>query len=114
MNYLLRNAFPDDIKFLPEIEKKSARLFIDYGLEAGVFADATSIDELQVAQKNGLLWVAESHKTIIGFAFAEKINNGLVLSEIDVLPAFMQQGIGTALVNEVITNAKRAGFKRFF
>ena len=114
MNYLIRNASPEDIKFLPDIEKEAARLFIKYGLEAGVFNDVSSISDLQAAQKNELLWIAEFKKKIIGFAFAEKISSGLVLLEIDVLPVFNQQGIGTALVRKVLANAQKKGFNRVF
>jgi len=114
MNYSIRKAVPGDVKFLPQIEKEASSLFIDYGLEAGVFADVTGLDELFRAQKEGLLWIAETNNKIIGFAFVEALNSGFVLSEIDVLPLFGKKGVGSQLLKEVLKHVKRSGHKKLF
>jgi len=114
MNYSIRKAVARDIKFLPEIEKEASKLFIEYGLEAGVFADATDIEELQQALRDELLWVAQADNQLVGFAFSEIIESGLILSEVDILPSFGKQGLGTKLVKEVSRYATETGYDKLF
>ena len=56
----------------------------------------------------GMLWVAEtqSQSLIIGFVLAGVMDDQAHLLEIDVIPAFGQQGIGKRLLAEVVAWAR--------
>jgi GNAT superfamily N-acetyltransferase len=107
---IIRKCRIDEVDFLAEIEKEASKLFSDYGLEAGALADATLKEEFVQAAEQGLLWVAVISGKIIGFALVLIIEGQPLLAELDVLPQFGKRGIGTKLLNEVISWAK---FKKY-
>jgi len=114
MHSCVRKALAEDLPCIPQIEKEAAALFSAYGYEAAVLADLTTLNELQNALEKGLLWVAEDQSHVVGFAFAETILSGLILSEVDVLPSSGRKGIGKALVENVMDHAQLYGCKCLF
>ena len=109
--YTIRQARSEDIEYLPEIERSAARLFTNY-LEELQFPEelldrSVPIPKLQQAQQENLLWVASDRENIpVGFAYVEKLGEGWHLEELDVRPAYQNQGIGSALVKMVCDRAK--------
>ncbi len=62
---------------------------------------------LQEAQSDARLWVAlTDERTPVGFAMAGIIDGGAHLDEMDVMPDFGRQGVGTRLVRTIIDWAR--------
>lgn len=102
---LIRHALPSDLDVIARIEVSAATLF-----PAGRIPDAeetTPLHELHEAVADGLLWVAEISDEVVGFCIAWQSENRLHLEEVDVLPRFGRRGIGGALINAAVEEARR-------
>ncbi len=98
----IRLAQKEDLVLLPKIEQKASSLFANTKHYSAVGADVTTLEDLKEAQQTGHLFVAINEKDIlIGFALIEKMKHGVHLHEIDVLPDYGRNGVGTALVKKV-------------
>ena len=70
--YAIERAAPTHIRFLPEIEREAAELFIGHGVPESVINEETSEAEFRQAERDGLLWVAVSELGVpVGFARVE-------------------------------------------
>ena len=108
-NYVIELARDGDLVSLAAIETAATALFEGWRVEAAVHADVTSIEELRDAQQAGLLWVARAAEgQPVGFALVELAGGQPHLEEIDVHPAHGRRGIGTALVEAVLSWARTA------
>lgn len=110
--YIIDLAQGGDLAALQDVERAATRLFEGWGVDAAVDADTTSIEELSVARRAGLLWVARScDRRPVGFALVEMVGGEPHLEEIDVHPAHGRRGIGAALVETVLSWAREAGHR---
>jgi GNAT superfamily N-acetyltransferase len=110
-SYVIAPACIEDLGALGAIETAATALFEGWGVEAAVHAGVTSIEELRDAQRAGLLWIARAtDRRPVGFALVELLGGQPHLEEIDVHPAHGRRGIGTALVNAVLSWARDAGY----
>ncbi|WP_445260625.1 GNAT family N-acetyltransferase [Photorhabdus sp. RW14-46] len=48
------------------------------------------------------LWVAESEQKLVGFALIRRLNQLMLLAEIDVLPKYHGQSIASTLLSVII------------
>jgi GNAT superfamily N-acetyltransferase len=107
--YKIERAAPRHIRFLPEIEREAAKLFIGHGVPEAIINEETSEAEFRRSQQDGLLWVAVSETEVpVGFAVVEIVGGAAHLEEIDVHPAHGRRGIGSALVRAVCTWARQS------
>jgi GNAT superfamily N-acetyltransferase len=107
--YAIERAAPTHIRFLPEIEREAAKLFIGHGVPESVINEETSEAEFRQAERDGLLWVAVSELgASVGFARVETLDGAAHLEEIDVHPAHGRRGIGSALVRAVCDWARQS------
>ena len=115
-DYDLRVAVPADVEGLPEIERLAALLFKthaeDLGIPDAVYAQPNSLDVFVAAQREGRLWVASGHGSVrpVGFALVFNLDGYAHLEELDVLPSYGRQGIGSALLATVCAWAGEAGY----
>jgi GNAT superfamily N-acetyltransferase len=109
--YAIRLARDADLPALPEIERRAAALFAEFGL-AEIFARVlTPPSELQAGLRAGRLWVATGPDGgLVGSALAGVVGGNAHLEELDVLPEHGRQGIGTALVRTFLRWARAAGY----
>jgi GNAT superfamily N-acetyltransferase len=112
-NYTIRPAQDDDLDLLPEIERQAARLFANYTGDPGIpldqQAEGNSIETFRTAAKSGRLWVAsDSNDQAVGFALVTEIDGLAHLEELDVLPQYGRNGLGSALVERVCSWATAA------
>ncbi|MEM9809166.1 MAG: GNAT family N-acetyltransferase [Cyanobacteria bacterium P01_D01_bin.56] len=114
MDYRIRLATPLDIDYLPKIEKAAAKCYVPYlsklGLTPDKLENVVSIDFLHQAQCQQHLWVAvpvDIQKTSpVGFVVIDRLAKGFFVVELDVAPDYSRRGIGSALVNQVLTEAR--------
>ncbi len=111
----IRLAEPHDIEILPGIERSAARLFRtwadDLGLPRNLLAEPNAVDTFRSAQQAGRLWVAcDSGGTPVGFALVVELGGFAHLDELDVLPEYGRQGVGSALLATVCAWARQHAF----
>jgi GNAT superfamily N-acetyltransferase len=108
--YKIERAAPRHIRFLAEIEREAAKMFIGHGVPDAVINEATSESEFRSLQQAGHLWVAVSEADVpVGFAIVEIVDGAAHLEEIDVHPDHARKGLGSALVRAVCDWARQSG-----
>lgn len=108
---LVRLSEIEDLKFLPEIEKRSGRLFREIGMDAVADDDPPSDEEFLSFHDSGLLWViAEKSAQPAGFLAAKILDGCAYLHQISVDPEFQGGGLGRRLIEEFCTWAKGRGY----
>ena len=115
MRYEIRRAVPEDVVFLPDVERMAGTLFDTHLTETGwtddLVAHVNSIEDFQKARDAGRLWVAAAAEgQVVGFALVLEIGGYAHLEELDVLPAHGRRGVGSALLNAVCAWAGAAGY----
>lgn len=91
---------------LPAIERAAAVLLHDHA-PLSALTGTTAISELTAAQLEQRLWVALDGDTPVGFALVTMLAaNAPHLQEMNVSPAQMRQGVGTALLESVLSWAR--------
>ncbi len=109
--YELDVARPQDLPFLPSIEKAAATLLRGYAPES-VLESTTPQSVLEDAQTHARLWVVRTQGVPVGFAHVELLEPTVAhLQEIDVHPQHGRRGLGTRLVTAVCTWAARKKFQ---
>ena len=111
----IRLAEPQDVAALPEIERVAGLLFkghpTDLGIPDELYDRPNSVETFTAAQKAGRLWVARGPAgEPIGFALVLDIAGFAHLEELDVLPSYGRQGVGSALLAAVCAWAHTAGY----
>jgi len=97
----IRPAKEDDLSHLPKIEARAAQLFAPFGLGELFQPGPNRLAEIRPYFDAQRMWVAEVDDAPIGFAMATVIDGQAHLEEVDVLPEFGRQGIGSALIGRV-------------
>lgn len=111
----IRLAQVADIEHLPAIERAAAQLYKPYlfqlGLTPDQLQDIVPVEFLHQAQQQQRLWVAVAPQTqVVGFVVVDGLTTGWFVVELDVLPSRRQQGIGSALMQQVIQAAYEQGY----
>jgi len=106
-SFPIRMACPEDLPYLPSIERAAAELF--RGTAYGAIADSEptswSLDSPQTH-----IWVAvDASDQPIAFAVVRCFAAGPHLQEIDVDPRYARQGIGRRLIEAIASWAKTEG-----
>ena len=92
---------------IPAIELAASAMFPEADLPVEVRYLVIENELLQEAQSDARLWVAlTDERTPVGFAMAGIIDGGAHLDEMDVMPDFGRQGVGTRLVRTIIDWAR--------
>jgi GNAT superfamily N-acetyltransferase len=106
----IRFATQTDIPLLPAIEHAAATWFGQYPESAALPEDETPLGALYEAQQAGRLWVAAPPgQAPVAFALVKLLDGVAHLEEMDVLPQFGRQGLGTKLVQTVCAWARDCG-----
>jgi GNAT superfamily N-acetyltransferase len=106
---LLRQAREEDLAALPGIELSAGQLFVTYGF--GNDAGASSAEAWRPSLAENLLWVAEESGTLIAFLAAQRHGDSLYIAEVDVAFEFQRRGVGRALVERAVEEARAEGLK---
>lgn len=107
--YRIVLAEADHLSALPAIERAATVLLKDHA-PASALSGSTPVSDLEAAQREQRLWVALHENAPIGFALVSMLAPSAPhLQEMDVSPAHMRQGVGTALLEAVMAWAREAG-----
>ena len=108
----IRLADPGHLAAIPGLEIAAAAMFPEADLPLEFRHKVTEMRDLRAAVDRGQMWVAvnEQQKTV-GFASADVVDGQAYLEELDVLPDFGRQGIGTRLLARVINWARDQQFR---
>jgi len=107
----IRLAEADHLKAIPTIELAAATLFAEADLPQSLRHKVTEMSHLRGAMDDGRLWIAlTDNEKPVGFAITVLIDEGAYLEELDVLPEFGRQGIGTRLLSNVVDWARAGQF----
>lgn len=108
---LIRPGHETDIVALLEVERRAAALLLGHGAHDLFAMHSLSQDDLSRGVRNGNLRVAELGGQAVGFALCGELDGHAHLLEMDVLPEHGRQGIGSALLEDVCTQAWRRDFR---
>ncbi len=118
MHYLIRLAQVPDVEYLPAIEKAAAQRYVAYlpqlGLTADQLQNIVSVDFLHQARRQQHLWVAvlpTDQESIAGFVVVDRLPDSYFIVELDVLPDYGRQGIGSALIKQVLQTGWTQGLQ---
>ena len=101
----IRVALAEELATLPAIELSAGQLFISHGFGDEVYASPA--EAWQPSFDAGLLWVVDiGLPTPIAFLAARHYENALYIAEVDVAFDHQRQGLGRALVQHAIQNAR--------
>lgn len=110
MNAAIRAARESDLPSLAGIELAAANLFRSVGIDGPFLDEATTLEVLRDAQREGRLWVAAPGDACVGFALVAMLEDGQSwLDEVDVHPAHGRRGIGRALLERAVAWARASG-----
>jgi len=100
-------AGSEHLSAIPAIELAASAMFPEADLPAEIRYLVTENEFLNEAQSEARLWVAlDDDGTPVGFAMADIVDGGAHLDEMDVMPDFGRQGIGTRLMHTLIDWAR--------
>ncbi len=103
----IKLAGSEHLSAIPAIELAASAMFPEADLPVEVRYLVIENELLQEAQSDARLWVAlTDERTPVGFAMAGIIDGGAHLDEMDVMPDFGRQGVGTRLVRTIIDWAR--------
>ncbi len=104
-------AGEEHLRAIGLIELAAATMFSEADLPAEIRYRVSEPKLLRDAQNDGRIWVALTGKGVpVGFALVTLVDATAHLDELDVLPKYGQRGIGTKLVNTVVSWARDQGF----
>ncbi len=107
----IKLAGSEHLSAIPAIELAASAMFPEADLPVEVRYLVIENELLQEAQSDARLWVAlTDERTPVGFAMAGIIDGGAHLDEMDVMPDFGRQGVGTRLVRTIIDWARLGSY----
>jgi predicted N-acetyltransferase YhbS len=106
---LIRLASAGDLPLLGRIECEADSRFSSVGHDELVVQEGIPPHVAQAAIDEGRVTVAEVDGAVVGWLFATRVGGELCLGQVSVLPEHGQQGIGTALLRDLITRAREMG-----
>jgi GNAT superfamily N-acetyltransferase len=107
----IKLAGSEHLSAIPAIELAAAAMFPEADLPVENRFLVIETELLEEAQSEARLWVAlTDDRTPVGFAMADIVDGGAHLDEMDVMPDFGRQGIGTRLVRAFIDWARSGNY----
>jgi GNAT superfamily N-acetyltransferase len=95
----IRNAGPDDLAVLVDIERATGRMFL--ALDADLFADQDpgSIEELAPYADGGRAFVSvDAEDRAVGYLLVDPVDGAAHIEQVSVHPDHARKGLGRALI----------------
>lgn len=97
------------MRALPAIERSAATLFRGSSQDAVVEGDVSSADFYRPLAVQRLVWVAEDDGRLVGFVACEIFEDAFHVWELGVAREAQRRGLGRALMQAAIDEARRRG-----
>ena len=108
----IRLATPQDVAYLPDLERRAGAIFSDIGMDDIADGEPTSAAEYAAIQENELLWVAcDKAERLAGFVAVKILDGCAYIHEVSVDPDFAGQKIGRRLIDTLCDWAKDRGYR---
>ncbi|MBS9424444.1 GNAT family N-acetyltransferase [Photorhabdus caribbeanensis] len=107
-NITIRRATYEDSAIIRDIERQAATLFPEKLLPKALCNQTLPMYEIKSGIQKQQLWVAESDQKLVGFALIRRLNQLMLLAEIDVLPKYNSQGIASTLLRSIIEQLEQS------
>ncbi len=108
-DWVIRAARATELPRLAEIERDAGARFDAIPALAAIPEVLVPPGAFDAALARGQVWVAAVDDVPIGFAYADLLDDAVHLEELDVLQAWGRRGIGRALVDTVVADARARG-----
>ncbi|MEO6027834.1 MAG: GNAT family N-acetyltransferase [Candidatus Binatia bacterium] len=110
-DWIIRGAQPHELPVLADLERRAGARFNSIPALADLPEVLAPPEALAAAITRDQLWVAVTgaDSTLVGFTYADVIDGAVHLEELDVLPEWGRHGIGSALVDAVVGDARNRG-----
>lgn len=116
MSFRIERAATAHVEAICAIEREAVQMFRNHPAWPHYVAVSIPPEQLEEAIGRGLVWVAlvADNDRPVGFVWLDTEHGGDVIgiAEIDVLPAYSQRGIGSALLECACDWAQAAGYRR--
>jgi GNAT superfamily N-acetyltransferase len=109
MTYLIREADTEDFAHFAAIEKEAAALFTEAGLPEIAAHDPTGLEIIEAAARAGVVFIAVTDGTPVGFILAAPLDRHTHIHELSVHPAHGRKGVGRRLVETICDWARAKG-----
>ena len=106
----LRLAVPADVPALTAVELSAGELFIGTHM---AWAIGQSTDPVELLDRIGkaAVWIAEDGRGIGGFLITGTMDGDFYIDELSVATSHQRRGVGRTLIEAVLCEAKRQGFR---
>lgn len=108
----IRPALAHEISDLSAIENQADEIYAVYP-EFADLQDQTSVvpADAEHLPRNAIVFVAEADMKLVGFAFGHPIDDYFYLAQLSVIPKAQNKGIGTQLLEAIVTAARQQDLK---
>jgi ribosomal protein S18 acetylase RimI-like enzyme len=103
----IRNARPDDLAVLVDIERATGRMFL--ALDADLFADHDpgSVEELTPYADSGRAFVSvDADDSAVGYLLVDPVDGAAHIEQVSVHPDHARKGLGRALIEHAASWAR--------
>jgi GNAT superfamily N-acetyltransferase len=108
--FVIRDAIPGDMSALREVFRRSS--LSNDGDRINLLAHPDALQLSDLAVREGRTRIAVAVGAIVGFATGLSAGDTVEIEDLFVDPEWMGQGIGRALVRDLIAIARRGGARR--
>jgi len=105
----IRLGLPEDIARCREIDLETQRQFVDAGFPEFFALGVIPDDVASRAFATGRIVVAEHDGIVAGWVFLTRSGDELCVGQIAVAPALQRRGIGSALMQSLLAEARSRG-----
>lgn len=104
----IRDARPDDLRTLQQIEVAAGELFREVGMAEIADDDPPSLERLDGYRAAGLAWVAAGESdSPVAYLIGDEVDGNLHIEQVSVLPSHAGHGLGRALIDHADREAAR-------
>lgn len=103
----MRPARVGDLDRLRAIERAAGARFAEIGMPEIAADEPMPVEALAQYQRDGRAWVADAGGRLVGYVLVDRVDGGLHIEQLSVVPDHGGRGIGRMLIDQVVDEARR-------